>query len=170
MSKPMPFLQILIQSLNFKNIWLYVQNRWVQDRSLQAAVNEAYRNLLMHGEYPIAVVWVEAPPDCVDVNIHPTKSQVKFQEPSLAFRAVAGSLRSSLELAPWVPKTAAPKVQSVSSNDDVNLSDYLDKSLPEMPKENLAFDGASLRVTQFQKKVFHFLSFQSMNQRPIIKL
>lgn len=85
-----------------KNIWLFAQNRWIQDRSLQAAVMEAYRNLLMHGEYPQAAVWVEAPPEEIDVNIHPTKSQVKFRDSSAAFRAVQAAIRGTLEKAPWI--------------------------------------------------------------------
>ncbi|MFZ4405448.1 MAG: DNA mismatch repair endonuclease MutL [Pseudobdellovibrionaceae bacterium] len=89
-----------------KNIWLFVQNRWVQDRSLQAAVMEAYRNLLMHKEYPLAVVWLDVPLDQVDVNIHPTKSQVKFVDASLAFRAVQASIRDVLETAPWLQGSA----------------------------------------------------------------
>lgn len=144
-----------------KNIWLFAQNRWIQDRSLQAAVNEAYRNLLMHGEYPIAVVWVETDPDCVDVNIHPTKSQVKFQEPSLAFRAVAAALRGTLEQAPWLPESQRPRGPQPLS--DALASDYqTTQGLPNfasqnvMPKENLAFQDSSLRVTQFQKKDFGF--------------
>ncbi|KHD87756.1 MAG: DNA mismatch repair protein MutL [Bdellovibrio sp. ArHS] len=148
-----------------KNIWLFAQNRWIQDRSLQAAVNEAYRSLLMHGEYPIAVVWVETDPDCVDVNIHPTKSQVKFQEPSLAFRAVAAALRGTLEQAPWLPAQQRP--QPVPPLSDVTASDYAKtQGLPnfatsapgmgEMPKENLSFKDSSLQATSFQKKDFSF--------------
>lgn len=142
-----------------KNIWLFAQNRWIQDRSLQAAVNEAYRSLLMHGEYPIAVVWVEVDPDCVDVNIHPTKSQVKFQEPSLAFRAVAGALRGTLEQAPWLAEDQRPRPPQPLS--DVSAADYSStQGLPNfaaaMPKENLAFQDSSLSVTQFQKKEFNF--------------
>lgn len=131
-----------------KNIWLFAQNRWIQDRSLQAAVNEAYRSLLMHGEYPIAVVWVETDPDCVDVNIHPTKSQVKFQDPSLAFRAVAASVRGTLEQAPWIkrgeatPHAPAPTPVAMPTT--------------SMPQQNLSFQDKSLDVTQFQKKEFHF--------------
>lgn len=87
-----------------RQIWLFAQGRWIQDRGLQAAVTEAYRNLLMHGEFPIAAVWVECEPGTIDVNIHPTKSQVKFRDPSLAFRAVQGSLRTRLEEAPWQPR------------------------------------------------------------------
>lgn len=160
-----------------KNIWLFAQNRWVQDRSMQAAVNEAYRNLLMHGEYPIAVVWVETDPDCVDVNIHPTKSQVKFQDPSLAFRAVAAALRGTLEQAPWLAENLRPQRPQPLS--DVTASDYsTTQGLPNFalgsiifsgesaknaainsaanPSGNLAFQDPSLAVTQFQKKDFKF--------------
>lgn len=132
-----------------KNIWLFAQNRWIQDRSLQAAVNEAYRSLLMHGEYPIAVVWVETDPDCVDVNIHPTKSQVKFQDPSLAFRAVAASLRGTLEQAPWIKRGEQPVPGPVATP----MTSF--ESSP-MPQQNLSFQDKSLDVTQFQKKDFHF--------------
>lgn len=87
---------------NSKGLWFFVQNRWIQDRSLQAAVIEAYRGLLMHGEYPYAVVKLWVPDGEVDVNIHPTKSAVKFRDPSRAFRAVSRTLRAALELAPWL--------------------------------------------------------------------
>lgn len=140
-----------------KNIWLFAQNRWIQDRSLQAAVNEAYRNLLMHGEYPIAAVWVETDPDCVDVNIHPTKSQVKFQEPSLAFRAVAGALRSTLEQAPWIVRNTENTIQAGALvAGSATTANDLSSAMPAMPQQNLSFQDRSLDVTQFQKKEFNF--------------
>ncbi|MGE3974810.1 MAG: DNA mismatch repair endonuclease MutL [Bdellovibrionales bacterium] len=80
-----------------QNIWVFVQSRWVQDKSIQAAVIEAYRTLLMHGEYPVAVVQIQMNPQDLDVNIHPTKTQVKFLKPSEIFRAVHGTLRSFFE-------------------------------------------------------------------------
>lgn len=97
---------------NSKGLWFFVQNRWIQDRSLQAAVLEAYRGLLMHGEYPYAVVKLWAPDGEVDVNIHPTKSAVKFRDPSRAFRAVARTLRPALEAAPWVSATSRGSAQA----------------------------------------------------------
>lgn len=122
-----------------KNIWIMAQNRWIQDRALQTAAVEAYRTMLMHGEYPFVVTWVETPPDQIDVNIHPTKSQVKFAEPSLAFRAVSASVRETLERAPWVQQilrgTASAPVAPV-------------EPLPE----NLTFGGADLQKTQYQVK------------------
>lgn len=135
-----------------KNIWLFAQNRWIQDRSLQAAVNEAYRSLLMHGEFPIAVVWVELDPAHVDVNIHPTKSQVKFQEPSLAFRAVAASLRNTLEVAPWLSRDQA----RLTRRENPSLVDSSHDAYPAAPTENLAFTDSTLGATQFQKKDFYF--------------
>lgn len=151
-----------------KNIWLFAQNRWVQDRSLQAAVNEAYRSLLMHGEYPIAAVWVEVDPEYVDVNIHPTKSQIKFQNPSLAFRAVAAALRGTLERAPWLG-AMAPKAPGMAPLADANPQDYTDTrglpnfatpaepiSRPIVPTENLKFEDGDLATTSFQKKDFFF--------------
>ncbi len=56
----------------------------------------------MHGEYPVAVVKLRAPNGEVDVNIHPTKSAVKFRDPARAFRAVSRTLRAALERAPWI--------------------------------------------------------------------
>jgi DNA mismatch repair protein MutL len=76
-----------------QNIWVFVQGRFVQDKSIQSAVIEGYRTLLMHGEYPVAAIDVTVSPDEVDVNIHPTKTQVKFLKPSDVFRAVHGTIR-----------------------------------------------------------------------------
>lgn len=94
---------------NTRSILLFVNGRWVQDRGLQAAVIDAYRGLLMHGEYPIAIVRVQAPPAEVDVNIHPTKSQIKFRDTQAAFRAVHRALREGLERAPWLERPAIPE-------------------------------------------------------------
>jgi DNA mismatch repair protein MutL len=87
---------------NGRAILTFVQKRWVQDRSLQTAVVEAYRGLLMHGEFPVACVRLRVPEGDVDVNIHPTKSQVKFRDPQPAFRAVNRAIREGLERAPWL--------------------------------------------------------------------
>lgn len=96
---------------NTRGIWIFVQGRWVQDRSLQAAVMEAYRGLLMHGEFPMAVVRLLTPPGELDVNIHPAKSQVKFRDSQPAFRAVNRALRQALERAPWLLETGRERLQ-----------------------------------------------------------
>ena len=60
--------------------YLFVNGRWVRDRSLGHAVQEAYRGLLMTGRYAVAFLFLELPPDQVDVNVHPTKAEVRFRD------------------------------------------------------------------------------------------
>lgn len=85
-----------------KGISIFVQGRPVTDRAMTAAIMESYRNLLMHGEYPQVVLFIETDPSFVDVNVHPTKSQVKFQNSQAVFRAIVGTLRRAIEQAPWL--------------------------------------------------------------------
>ncbi len=132
-----------------RSVWLFAQNRWVQDRSMQAAVMEAYRNLLMHGEYPIVVVWLEVDPEYIDVNIHPTKSQVKFHNPSLVFRAVQAAIRETLEKAPWTPEVQkGPR--------DSGLGESM-----ITPQVQSSFAHQDFHVTQFQKKDFSLKIMES---------
>ncbi|HEX4924526.1 MAG TPA: DNA mismatch repair endonuclease MutL [Bdellovibrionales bacterium] len=89
-----------------QNIWVFAQDRWIQDKTIFAAVMDAYRSLLMHGEFPSAVVSILCPPENIDVNVHPTKAQVKFRDGSEVYRLVQGTLRRALERAPWAPHVA----------------------------------------------------------------
>ncbi len=85
-----------------KKMWFFVNGRVVDDKILYGAVMSAHRNLLMHGEYPIIVLHVTCPPAEVDVNIHPTKTQIRFLSQSRVFKFVQGSIRELLEKAPWL--------------------------------------------------------------------
>src|SRR5207249_3308933 len=62
-------------------------------RSLQHALGEAYRGLLLHGRFPIAFLRLEMPPDLVDVNVHPTKLEVRFQDSGRVYSLLLSSLR-----------------------------------------------------------------------------
>jgi DNA mismatch repair protein MutL len=78
--------------------YLFVNGRWVRDRGLSQALQEAYRGLLMTGRYAVAFLFVELPPDQVDVNVHPAKAEVRFREPAavqqLLIEAVSQRLRA----------------------------------------------------------------------------
>lgn len=76
--------------------YLFVNGRWVRDRSLGHAVQEAYRGLLMTGRYAVAFLYLEMPPDHVDVNVHPTKCEVRFRDGQALYHLVFGSLRDRL--------------------------------------------------------------------------
>jgi DNA mismatch repair protein MutL len=125
-----------------KGVWLFVQGRWVQDRSLTAAVMEAYRNLLMHGEYPVALVRLTLPPAEVDVNVHPTKAQVKFRDSQMAFRLTCRAIRQVLEQAPWLEAGASQP------------SRFPSNAIAEANQVSLRFAEPELNRTQFSEKIF----------------
>jgi DNA mismatch repair protein MutL len=88
-----------LPSLNRSNrnqITVFVNGRWVQDSSLVYAVVQAYHTMLMTGRYPVAVLMIDLPPEDVDVNVHPTKAEVRFRRPDAVFSAVQRAVRRTL--------------------------------------------------------------------------
>lgn len=81
---------------NRKDITLFVNGRWVQDSSLTAAVIRAYNTMLMVGRYPVVVLFIELPTDKVDVNVHPSKAEVRFRDNDAVFSAVQRAIRRGL--------------------------------------------------------------------------
>jgi len=98
-------------SLNRANrtyITLFVNGRWIQDPRLTYAVIQAYHTLLPSGRYPLGVVMIGLPPNQVDINVHPAKSEVRFVDSDSVFRAVQRAVRHTLmEQAP-VPTATYP--------------------------------------------------------------
>jgi DNA mismatch repair protein MutL len=84
-------------------IIFFVNKRWIQDRSLNQAVVQAYHTFLPVGRYPIAVLNIELNPAEVDVNVHPTKAEVKFRDPRLVFKVVQKGVREAVTAAAPVP-------------------------------------------------------------------
>jgi DNA mismatch repair protein MutL len=81
---------------NAKMQYLFVNGRWVRDRSLGHALQEAYRGLLMTGRYAVAFLFLEIPPDQVDVNVHPTKAEVRFRDGQALHSFVHAAIRNRL--------------------------------------------------------------------------
>jgi DNA mismatch repair protein MutL len=81
---------------NRAELIFFVNGRWVQDPALAAAAIQAYHGLLMVGRYPITVLFVQLPPEMVDVNVHPTKAEVRFAERERVFTSVQRAIRRSL--------------------------------------------------------------------------
>lgn len=138
-----------------KNIWIFAQNRWIQDRGLQAAVTEAYRSLLMHGEFPSAAIFLFCRSEDIDVNIHPTKSQVKFHDQSLAFRSVHAAVRDGLVTAPWIPSKSSSLMSPESFYLDAREHNFI-KQENQAENVNLKFNDIHIHQTYQNKKNFDF--------------
>ncbi len=74
--------------------YVFLNGRYIRDRSLQHALSEAYRGLLTSGRYPIAFLTLDMPPETVDVNVHPTKLEVRFQDSGRLYSQLLSTLRS----------------------------------------------------------------------------
>ena len=82
----------------------FVNRRWVNSRSLSFAVEEAYSGLLMQGKHPVAVININLPPSSIDVNVHPAKTEIKFQDERGVFSAVQKAVRATLMRTAPVPQ------------------------------------------------------------------
>ncbi len=81
---------------NRREITIFVNGRWVQNSAVTAAVLRAYHTLLMVGRYPIVTLFLDMPPEVVDVNVHPAKAEVRFREGDLVFTRVQRAVRRAL--------------------------------------------------------------------------
>jgi len=94
---------------NRQQITFYVNRRWIRDRSLAYAVIQAYHTLLPVGRFPVALLFLDMDPTNVDVNVHPTKAEVRFRDGRGVFRTVQRAVRRVLvDQAPVPALTGRP--------------------------------------------------------------
>ncbi|MDR3752126.1 MAG: DNA mismatch repair endonuclease MutL [Terracidiphilus sp.] len=85
-----------LQKLNRNSIYIFVNKRLIRDRLLIHAITEAYRNVIPPTSFPVVLLFLEMPPEEVDVNVHPSKTEVRFRQQSLVHDFVRDSLRTAL--------------------------------------------------------------------------
>ncbi len=83
--------------------WIFVNGRPIRSRSLAVAIEQAYKALTPERRYPVCVLVIDVDPARVDVNVSPTKSEVKFQAEGIVFDAVRQAIKSALLLHGMVP-------------------------------------------------------------------
>lgn len=103
------------------HITLFVNGRWIQDTRLSYAITQAYHTFLMTGRYPVAVVLVKIPPAEVDVNVHPTKAEVRFRDPEGIFSAVQRAVRRAVVDLAQTPAMRGGRFGGIGLNHD-NIS------------------------------------------------
>ena len=98
--------------------FLFLNGRHIRDRSLQHALGESYRGLLIHGRFPIAFLKMDMPAEMVDVNVHPTKLEVRFQDSRKMYSQVLSTIRNKFlatDLTARVHDAGQDEEQTVSS-------------------------------------------------------
>jgi DNA mismatch repair protein MutL len=93
-----------IQKLNRNSIFVFVNGRLIRDRLVQHALTEAYRNIIPPSVYPVVLLFLELPADEVDVNVHPSKTEVRFRQQTVMHDFVRDSVRAALMKARPVPQ------------------------------------------------------------------
>ena len=85
-----------LQKLNRNSIYIFVNKRLIRDRLLMHAITEAYRNVIPPTSFPVVLLFLEMPPEEVDVNVHPAKTEVRFRQQGMVHDFVRDSLRTAL--------------------------------------------------------------------------
>ncbi len=93
-----------IQKLNRNSIFVFVNGRLIRDRLVQHAITEAYRNIIPPTVYPVVLLFLELPAAEVDVNVHPSKTEVRFRQQTAMHDFVRDSVRAALMKARPVPQ------------------------------------------------------------------
>jgi DNA mismatch repair protein MutL len=83
-------------------VFVYINGRYIRDRVVQHAIMEGYRSVLPKGRSPIAVLFIQIDPALVDVNVHPTKHEVRFRDQRSVHDFLAGALREALRPSGWL--------------------------------------------------------------------
>ena len=120
--------------------YMLLNCRYIRDRSLSHALSEAYRGLLLTGRFPIAFLKLSMPPETIDVNVHPTKLEVRFQDGGAVYRQLLGTLRTRF-LTADLTKHVGNSAESMSQNASL--------STPAAPNYNVSNNvfGLSARST-----------------------
>ncbi len=122
--------------------YLFLNGRYIRDRALQHALGEAYRGLLMVGRMPVCFLHVDLDPKTVDVNVHPTKVEVRFEDSGAIYSRLLHSLRHKFLSSDLVARVrAAPSPESPepisTGNQSSSVSLPSDPATPSRPLELL---------------------------------
>ncbi|RQW88361.1 MAG: DNA mismatch repair endonuclease MutL [Geobacter sp.] len=131
------------------HLYTFVNGRFVRDRVFHHAVLQAYRRFLERGRYPVAVLFLSIPAGDVDVNVHPTKHEVRFRAQSTVHEFIVSSLENMLQSTPWIRKSPV-----VGISPEIPLSSQ-SKERVESVREALSRYRPQLAPENTQKTLFH---------------
>ncbi|HMN33642.1 MAG TPA: DNA mismatch repair endonuclease MutL [Chitinophagaceae bacterium] len=131
------------------NQYFFVNNRFIKSAYLNHAVSAAYKDLIEKDEFPAFVLFIDIDSHRVDINVHPTKQEIKFEDDRIVYSFVSAAVRHSLNkysIAPSIDFTLNPEIQSLDA-----ITKPFTPSLQEATKKDFLFQSFT------EKGKAHFL-------------
>jgi len=144
-------------------IYTFVNGRFIRDRVVQHAILEGYRSLMPRGRYPVAVLFLRIDPELVDVNVHPTKHEVRFRQQSEVHDFITASLQDALRPSGWLQGAggttherlqpfAAPQPQAAAEQRQLEireaLGNYAARNVADAPRNWADAAGPASRAVE----------------------
>ncbi|MEI3356039.1 MAG: DNA mismatch repair endonuclease MutL [Clostridia bacterium] len=148
---------------NRSNQLFFVNKRYIKDKTLTAATEQAYKGLIPVGKFGFVILNIEMNPAKVDVNVHPAKLEVRFQEESKIFQSIYHAVKDTLlknELVANTEKTVQPQETKTFDRNAVSFEERL-RNLRESKKENQQTGGLFGFRKQNEKKIEEYTNEES---------
>lgn len=136
----------------------FVNGRYITTKMLSIAVEQAYRNLIMKGKYPICVLNIYIDSSKIDVNVHPAKLEAKFSEEKLVFDTIYFGCKNALNGKDYLSISESKPVTTISTNDTVNEQMF-------SKKDNSITSSAS-EEKKFEKDLFENVQLWNNTNEP----
>ena len=155
---------------NRSNQLFFVNKRYIKDKTLTAATEQAYKGLIPIGRFGFVVLNLEMNPAKVDVNVHPAKLEVRFQEENKVFQAIYHAIKDTLLKGELVANTSKTETESINRIDRSALSfEERLKNLREAKKENQQSGGLFGFRKQNEKQIEQYTDEESKIKTNIVE-
>jgi len=138
-------------------MYTFINGRYIRDRVVQHALLEGYRNVLVKGRYPVVILFLEIDLALVDINVHPTKHEVRFRDQRMVHDFITSSVRDVLRLSGWL-KAPGAHAGPVTA------------TVPRLPEQSV-YPSASAAETgrDYRKDVQESLQLYARTQSPAVE-
>jgi DNA mismatch repair protein MutL len=137
-------------------MYTFINGRYIRDRVVQHALLDGYRNVLVKGRYPVVVLFLDIDPALVDVNVHPTKHEVRFRDQRLIHDFITSTVRDVLRPSGWLREPSA------------HTGSTIDGAPPPSERSDVPAATAVEPVRDYHKEVQESLQLYARTQSPAV--